>query len=271
MEKDIILSYDLISKDDSFHNWHKYQPHDVQYLRYAEKGPSLIAAGFKVGDVYSAFTYAHAALMFSLEKNYGVLAADEKSIEFIQYMFVRDAILNYSICEDLSWQVVWAYIQPADIRYLMKDGYSKLAKDCNRENLLKQLDCAISQHHTKADTIKSIVQDFDDDPDVKDFRKLYNFIKHRGDIHVEDLGNQDESLLFNVNGQNIKMLIRDSYSMESLRDDAWNYNCKFENYFNKLLKVIFPEDYLNNKINLSEGVIGALQMMDAQNENVNNT
>lgn len=263
----MILSYNLISKDDSFHDWFKYQPHDVQYLRYAKQNPSLVAAGFKVGDLYSAFAYAHSALMFSLEKDYGMLAKSEESIGLVQYMFVRDSILNYAICEDLSWQVVWAYIQPANIQYLMKDGYSKLAKDCNRENLLKQLECAISQLHTQADRLKSIIKEFDNDLDVKDFRKLYNFIKHRGDIHVEGLDSQDESLMFNVNGQNIKMLSRDSYSMNSLRDDAWNYNCKFENYFNKLLKEIFPEDYLDNMINLSEGLMGALQMMDAQNEN----
>ncbi len=129
-----MITYEEISNEGKYHAWYKYEPHDVQYMRYAEDNPSAIAAGFKIGDVYKVFALAKASLMFSMEENYGDLASQDNDMAqlTVKYMFVQNAISQYAICEDLSWQVVWAYIQPSDIKYLMNDEFEKMEKTCDR-------------------------------------------------------------------------------------------------------------------------------------------
>lgn len=190
------MIYKKLLNNDKFHEWFKYEPHDSQYLRYAKSEPSIVAAGFKIGEVYHTFSFARAGLLFSLEGNYGDLASADSEISMltVKSIFIHNAILQYAICEDLSWQVVWAYIMPSDIKYLMNNEYLKMEKLCNRENLIAQLDCGIAQHVSKALELKSIVKEFDDNSCVKELRELNNFLKHRGNIHIEGLGQQDDQL-----------------------------------------------------------------------------
>lgn len=261
-----MIEYDDIVKDEVCHEWFKYEPHDAQYVRYCEDNPSAIAAGYKIADVYHTFTVARASLMYSLENDYGVLAAkdNEFSMLFVRAMFVQQAILQYAICEDLSWQVAWAYILPSDIKYLMNNEYEKMSKECNRENLLEQLDCGISQKATKAEQIKDIITDFDNDADVQKFRTLYNYLKHRGTVHIEGLGNKDEYLMSLVNGKAVKILSRQSYTLEQLQDMVWSYHQKFEKYFSDLIAEIMPEDFTDTKTSLGDWILSNLKMADAQ-------
>ncbi|WP_026509177.1 hypothetical protein [Butyrivibrio sp. LC3010] len=258
-----MLKYEDITQDMIFQDWFKYEPHDVQYVRFCEDNPSAIAAGYKIADVYRSFAMARASLLFSLENNYGDLAKPGDDL-LVRTLFVQNAILQYSICEDLSWQVAWAYILPADITYLMNNEYEKMSKECNRDNLIEQLDCGISQHSLEAEKIKEIIVKFDDDEDIKKFRTLYNFLKHRGNIHVEGLGNEDEYLMSMVNGKAVKILSREKYTLEQLQDLTWNYHQKFEKYFSELITAVIPDDYTNNSVTLGEWIISNLKMADAQ-------
>ncbi len=261
-----MVTYKEVSNEGKYHEWHNYEPHDIQYMRYAEENPSAVAAGFKIGDVYKVFAFAKASLMFSMEEDYGDLAAKDSEISklTVKYMFVQNAISQYAICEDLSWQVVWAYIQPSDIEYLMNDEFQKMEKTCDRDNLLAQLDCGISQKVLAAQKLKDIVTKFDNDEEVMKFRTLNNYLKHRGTLHIEGLGEQDKALMGCVNGQFIGMLSRKSYTLNELQETIWVFHKKFEEYFNEIIEVIMPEDFCNNKIDAISGLNALLKMASVQ-------
>lgn len=261
-----MLKYEDITQDMEFHEWFKYEPHDAQYIRFCEDNPSAIAAGYKIADVYQSFATARASLLFSLEENYGDLAKTDDDL-FVRAMFVQNAIFQYAICEDLSWQVAWAYILPADIDFLMNNEYEKMSKECNRDNLIEQLDCGIAQHSADAEKIKEIIVKFDNDEDIKKFRTLYNYLKHRGNIHVEGLGNEDEYLMAMINGKAVKILSRESYSLEQLQDLSWNYHRKFETYFSELIAAIIPDDFTYNTVSLEDLLVSNLKMSYAQYKN----
>ena len=260
------MNYEDIASDEQFLEWFKYEPHDAQYARFAVENPSAIAAGHKISDVFSTFSEARTSLMFSFEKNYGDLAKedDEISNRFVKALLLKNAIFQYAVCEDLSWQVAWAYIQPANLEYLMKNEYEKMYKECNRDNLLQQFDCAISQKVLKASKIKEILTTFDNDEKMMKFRTLYNFLKHRGTIHIEELGNQDKQLMIQINGQNIDLLSKESYSIEAIQNIIWEYHVSFEDYFNKLILEIMPVDYCDNSINFNDYLNASINMAIAQ-------
>lgn len=260
------MDYEEIVKNDEFHRWFDYIPHDVQYMKYAETNPSAVAAGFMIGEVYHTFAYARASLMFSLEKDYGDLAkqTDELSMLTIKSILIQNVISQYSICEDLSWQVIWAYILPSDIQYLMNNEYEKMGKECNRDNLIAQLDCGIGQHNLTAQKLKNILTSFDNDEEVMNFRTLNNYLKHRGTIHIKGLGNDDNSLMFSIEGRPISIRAHKTYELEELQKMAWTYHKKFEKYFNEIIETIMPDDYLETKISFVDGINAVIKMSNAQ-------
>lgn len=247
------MNYEQLMRDNDFHKWQKYEPLDSQYVKYSKTNPSAIAAGHKICDVYYAFANAKHSFRSADYKNYGDLCGDnEISRLYTKTHFLLNAVSEYALCLDLSWQVIWAYIQPASFEYLMSFKHKDMETECNRENLCVQLDCAISQNVIKATTLKTIMKDFDDDPDVMRLRQFNNSIKHHGTIHFENLGANFSSMMFTLNGETVKTLSRKTYSVEEIEELLFTYHTKFQNYFNSIINEIMPLDYLETKVSLTE-------------------
>lgn len=262
------MDYKKLSNDKNFIDWIKYEPSDAQYIRFAKTNPSVIAAGHKIYDVYHAFTNARQSFRSADYKNYGDLSSsDELSMLYTKTHFLLYAISKYSLCLDLSWQVIWAYIQPSSFQYLLQYKYKKMEKECNRDNLLAQLECAISQKNTDAIELKSILVNFDNDADVMKLRSLNNSIKHHGTIHFKGLGANFTNMMMNVNGNSIDILSRKSYSVSEIESLLFAYHEKFQIYFNKLIEQIMPEDYLYNTVSLGDYLETILEMNEVQNNN----
>lgn len=261
------MDYILLAQDNNFHDWGKLEPMDTDYVKYGETDPSIIAAAHKIGDVYSAFANARQSFMSVGYNNYGDLCSDnEISKLYIRTHFLIHAVIEYAICLDLSWQVIWAYIQPASFEYLCKNEYKKLERDCERDSLLSQLDCAIAQKSIKAGRIKNIMTNFDNDSDVINLRALYNSLKHRGTIHFVGLGTNDKTMPAYVQNKNISILSREEYTIDEVENILLTYHQKFQVYFNNLIAEIIPMDYLNKKVSVIDYVNTALKISAIQNE-----
>ena len=176
---------------------------------------------------------------------------DEQSMFYAKTHFLTNAILEYAICLDISWQVIWAYIQPSSLEYLMKQEYKKMEKECNRDNVLQQLNCVISQRSidfTKAERLKNIMTDFDNNYNTIKLRAIYNGIKHHGTVHFKGLGENFESFGVAVAGKCPPMLCRKSYTVEEIENILFDYHCAFKKYFNEIVDAIMPSEYLDNKM-----------------------
>lgn len=248
--------------DDSINLWGSYDPNIVRFAKFYKEDPSQIAAGRKVVDTYHAFSTGKASLYFSFEDNFGDLAKDEDATSklFVKSLFVRDAILHFGLCLDLSWQAVWAYIHPSSVEDLLKDNFIKFEKDCDRDSLLTQLDCCLSQGSMKAQMLKSIVKDFDNDETTTKLRELYNYMKHRGDFIVEGLGDNPKNQAFSIQGETLPSLSRREYNIDELQILAFNYAISFMNYFQKVVDVIISEKYRDNNCALVDVINAQLEM-----------
>lgn len=259
------MNYQELLKDNDFHRWHEYEPIDTQYARYAKTDPSVIAAGHKIVDVYYAFADARAMFIYSFSENFGDIVGD-KEIDrlYAKSNFLRQAVLDYALCLDMSWQVIWAFIQPASFEYIIKNEYKNMEKVCTSENVHLQLNCAVSQGMDKARAIKNLLLNFENDEDVKEVRTLYNSIKHHGTIHIKGLGINFSSLMITVEGVSVKTLNREEFSIEDIESMLWIYHQKFQVYFNSLIQLIMPDDYLNNSCDLEEMINTNLKMHEFQ-------
>lgn len=247
-----MIDFDFIRKDERFLEWSKYAPGDFQYVKYAEKNPSLIAAGYKITDVYFAFVNARASFMFSDSKSFGDLSTDDPvTVLFTRIHLLTNAIIEYAITLDLSWQVLWAYIFPSSLEKLVNLNTTEMEKYCDRDSLLAQIECAISQHGygcTQAIRLKEMMKEFDNDEDILKLREIYNRIKHRGAINIENLWPNKKVLLSPSSRRNISILNRPDYSKEQIEEILFSYHNKFTTYFNKIIAEIMPADYTNNRM-----------------------
>ena len=260
------MNYEELRNDSDFHKWSKYEPLDAQYVRYASSNPSVVASGHKICDVYHTFANARHSFMSVDYDNYGDLSGDsEISKLYVKTHFLLLAVIEYAICLDLSWQVVWAYIQPSSFEYLIKKEYKRMERECNRDNLLEQLECAISQRSVLAEQLKQILKEFDDDSTVMELRSLYNSIKHQGMVHFQGFGENFDRMMMDVNGNTVSTLSRKSYTIEEIENLLFTYHVKFQEYFNLLIDKIIPEDYLENSVPFGEYLETVLEMNRIQN------
>ena len=116
----------------------------------------------------------------------------------------------------------------------------------------------------KARAIKNLLLNFENDEDVKEVRTLYNSIKHHGTIHIKGLGINFFSLMITVEGVSVKTLNREEFSIEDIESMLWIYHQKFQVYFNSLIQLIMPDDYLNNSCDLEEMINTNLKMHEFQ-------
>ena len=246
------MDYGKIIEDESFFAWHGYAPMDGQYVKYSDENPSVIAAGHKIEDVFYSFANARASFMNADAEDFGDISSDDEiSRLYAKTHFLTYALMEYAICLDISWQVIWAYIQPSSFEYLIHQKYKEMEKECTSENVHIQLNCIISQKSigfTEAENIKNILTDFENDEDVLELRKLYNSIKHHGMIHFEGLGAKNDTMFIALNGRQIPLLSRRTCTVLDVEELLYRYHFKFETYFNSIIELIMPDDYKESKV-----------------------
>lgn len=261
------MDFTILESEHTFLKWKDYAPWIVQYCRYSSSNPSVIAAGHKIEDVYYAFTNARANFLFAYSDDFGGLVGDDSISQlFAKTNFLTTALLEYSLTLDLSWQVIWAYTQPASLEYLMEQKYSEMQKYCDRESVLSQLDCAISTQspgYTQAIKLKEIMIEFDNDENTLKLRSIYNYVKHQGTIHFSGLGMNDKTIPVQINGKTPPMLHRHEYSIEDIEDILFNYHFSFIKYFESIIQTIIPEDYLGSTLSLGDALTGLINMEEA--------
>lgn len=261
------MDYTALSQNNDFQEWFKYQPLDAQIVRYAKDKSSIVAAGQKIMDVYNAFANAKQSFRSAGYENYGDLCGDnEISKLYTKYHFLMCAIMEYNICRDLCLQVIWAYIQPSSLESLAQNLYRNTEKECNSETVHKGLKKLIKEGRTELQPLKKLLGKFENDKQITDVRDLCNYIKHRGTIHFDGLGDNLDKMLLTVNGQVVRSLGRPSYTFNEVEDILWNYHKTFQKYFNQIIDMIIPEDYMDNKVTLEDYIMILLELIRLQNK-----
>lgn len=261
------MDYRELIKDDNFQQWFKYQPLDAQIIRYAKNKSSILAAGQKIMDVYNAFANAKQSFRSAGYENYGDLCGDnEISKLYTKYHFLICSIMEYNACRDLCLQVVWAYIQPSSLESLAQNQYRDTEKECTSETVHKELKRLIKEGRTELKTLKKILGKFETDKSITDVRDICNYIKHRGTIHFDGLGNNLDKMLLTVNGHVVRTLGRPTYTFNEVEEILWNFHKDFQKYFNQIIDMIIPKDYMDNKVTFEDYIKILLELIRLQSK-----
>lgn len=240
-----------------------YEPEETRYARFSDQ-PWILAVGHKIVDVYNIHCRARGMLYYSYSKDWGdISATDDKSILFSKSQMIIAAILEYSICLDIIWQVIWAGFQPTSLQYLLRGKYKELESLCTSSTVHELLNCAMGTHGIGEDlakSIKSLLVEFENQPAVIKIRKLNNMIKHHGTIHIEGLGENRNYLNYTVDDFEIPRLSRESYKIEEIEILLLEYDELLVEFIMKLADLLLPENYKETKCSLGDLILSSLEM-----------
>lgn len=225
--------------------WTDYEPIDSDYVEY----PTFItSAMFQVIGVYDTLCRARTSLEFIECNDYGKLItySGENDLAFIRKMFIENSIIYYNICVDLSWQVLWLYLQKDDLNIIYNEKkLNKILKTCNYNDLIRRL---------KLDGLEKIIEkleEFKKYLDESGVRTKYNYIKHRGVYHYNGVGENYGNMIMGYNGMYPKIFSRKEIDIEKWKKMLLEFDTEFVEYFNYILQEIVPSKYLE-KINMAD-------------------
>ena len=77
--------YNTVLADESFLQWEKCQPTDLDYVKYGIEKPYVIAAAHKMHDTYFSFCMARSFLLDFYSTDFGELAQnDDVSVNYFK-------------------------------------------------------------------------------------------------------------------------------------------------------------------------------------------
>lgn len=227
--------------------WMKYDPHEFLYLKYGRCKANIISSHHKIGDVYHVFCNARALLILSNKEN----NKKEKNI-FIRSTFLLSSLMNYVICWDLSWQVMYLFYGPTDNDFIKdRKRYKKELASCNYESLRYRLTLARDYK------VRDYLDSYQRNPFWNLLRKTYNQYKHQGMFFVPGLGFNDKESSFSVNGNDFPLLYKKEFNLDDWEDKLVQYHIDFLQYFSNIIDFITPRDYFD-PVTGDEAIAGLL-------------
>lgn len=261
------MDYNSLYTTHDCHKWHHLFPEDKHYVNYQ---PNIIYALNKVDDVYYAFCNARYNGYMTENEDYGDMIAtqDQLHLNSVHSNFLMNALNFYYFAIDLSWQVIYYYSFDSSYYFLCdQNEYDKYGKSCNYDNVLRALE------YRNDYAILDILKDFSNNDLVLELRNLYNYMKHRGTIHFEGLGQQYSQPMFQVKvgNENITfgLFTKREQKIDELKSKLIALDKLFYDYFDNILGIIVPEDYVQCQFNLEKYMNVSMKIKEFQNNQFN--
>lgn len=238
----------VFDKVSNIHHWFHYKPDEHHYCLYSH---NLLMACHKIEDVYRSMCLARICLDNIRAEDFGELldGNDALSKAVIKSTLINNSISYYNYCIDLSWQVLWLYYNPSVIEYSIhkRKDYLKATQNCNLENLKYNLALA------KENKLSEHVESFFTKNLTQCIREKYNYIKHRGTYHIDDLGENYKESMMDFGGFKLPLLYREELNLDELIIELIDFDKDFVKYFESIIESVVPKDYLEcDKCDLSD-------------------
>lgn len=225
------------------HYWFGYFPNELNICKYTA---NQIMSLEKIKDVYQSLTYGRLCLDNLFKMNYGELIYNDQAglgKAVIRYTIMNNCLSYYNYCIDYSWQVLWLYYNDMDeSAYNNMDKYIEFMEKCRLTSLKDLL-------RTKGDkNIYNHINDFFMKEEVKNVRKKYNSIKHRGFYHIDGLGENYKETAVSVNGKRLPLLHREEIDLNELRSELIEFDSLFVSYFDVIIDKVVPIEIKNGDV-----------------------
>lgn len=246
-------------------NWNEYKPLDEEYYLNTDKQDLLCR--FKLVQVYQNFCIARANFIFSdKDTNYGELDPDGKNKYWLEKFFLQNALLYYNICIDLSWVMVYFYYIPKKEEEfnITEKEIEEIEKGVSYDNLLAflkiQVNLADSKERIILEKIIELITEFYNNKIPEDFRKDYNYIKHRGTYDIFDTEDNVTTIQFLVNNKepNISIPKFKTFDNEKYIDILKKFHKSFLEYINQIIDIIIKPKLSSQNFSLDDAINNAV-------------
>ncbi|MCY9093403.1 hypothetical protein P9C69_15620 [Bacillus subtilis] len=261
-ENDMNIS-EIRSKIDELYDdfdiscWFNLHPEETHYAKFR---PSIIYAAEKISDVYTSLSTARSYLSDYGCNNFGQLIYkhDELHLKYIRSKMLQSALAFYNYSIDLTWQVAWYYL--GDDSYLLQENselHTWFAKQCTYPKLLNLIkyrkSFVWSSTYQNSKLLENLITDFFNADYTLEIREIYNYMKHKGSLHINTLGYQYNKTAIGLDTEGEETYFPSLITKRDIDLDIWvekliEFDKRFYDYFNNIISLIIPKDFVNHSI-----------------------
>ncbi|WP_194758485.1 hypothetical protein [Priestia megaterium] len=194
---------------------------------------------------------------------------DEDHLQYLKWKFLQGSLAHYNYAIDISWQVLWFYLGDNSFLFMNKPKlYEKYSTRCSMDRLEMKLKiCNMTE-------MKEHINTFFNSKTTLKLRELYNYIKHRGSLNINK--SEEWQTHFSMSCQDKvsdrvylpTMIARRNFDLEELRQTLIDFDISFHDYFEKIISLVMPKDFIDTKYNFNEAFTHCFTRMDFEDNDL---
>lgn len=245
------------AKDLILPDWEKYRPVPLDYYSNIDRQDLLCR--FKLAQIYQNFCLARMNCIFSNKNtDYGELDSEGKNKEWLEKMFIQNAIVYYNFCIDLSWQMVFFYcVSKSDEDFnITEEKISEIENNVTFDSLheLLKFQLSIQNQNNELQKLLDLVTEFWTKNLPENFRQDYNYIKHRGTLDIFGISKKENKYPFKFEEHKINITVPDFKTLDvsQYTETLKSFHQLFYKYIESLIEIIVEPNFKPSKYNTKE-------------------
>lgn len=229
-------------------SWSKYLPSDMHYV-LSKYDMGIMSCARKIHDCHWSIAMGRIELLKYKDNEYAsVFKESNMGNELVKTSSLYSALAYYNYTLDYSWQVIYFYCcDEKDWDFVYRKKYNTISRECEKRVLIKHINRCRLRDNKKLKVLKTLVLTFDAEKNTKYIREYYNYLKHRGMIYTDLIGDSNDELHYTIQGITAKKLPIEKVNLDELYDKLVNFHNSIVEYISKIIDIIIPDEFIKDK------------------------
>ena len=229
-------------------NWSKYLPSDMHYV-LSRYDMGIMACARKIHDCHWSIAMGSVELLKYKDNEYSsVFKESNMGNELVKASSLYSALAYYNYTLDYSWQIIYFYCyNKRGWHFVYGKEYNKISRKCERNRLETHINGCRLRDNKKLKALNELESMFYNKNNTKDIRKYYNYLKHRGMIYTDLIGDSNDELHYTIQGITAKKLPIEKVDLDELYDKLVNFHNSIVEYISKIINIIIPDEFIKDK------------------------
>ncbi|MBW4861756.1 MAG: hypothetical protein KZY57_02880 [Paeniclostridium sp.] len=234
--------------NQEYTNWSKYLPSDMHYV-LSRYDMGIMSCARKIHDCHWSIAMGRIELLKYKDNEYAsVFKESNMGNELVKTSSLYSALAYYNYTLDYSWQIIYFYCQnKCDWDFVYSKMYNEIEEKCKKKVLKKQIKICRLRDSKNLEALDELIDKFYTYDNTKCIRDYYHYLKHRGMIYTDLIGDSNEELHYTIQGVTAKKLPIKKINLDELYDKLVNFHNSIVEYISKIIDIIIPSEFTQDK------------------------
>lgn len=234
--------------NQEYTNWSKYLPSDMHYV-LSRYDMGIMSCARKIHDCHWSIAMGRIELLKYKDNEYSSIFKDSNmGNELVKTSSLYSALSYYNYTLDYSCQIIYFYCcDEKGWDFVYRKKYNNLSRECEKRLLKKHITRCRLRDNKKLKSLKRLFFMFDTEKNTKDIREYYNYLKHRGMIYTDLIGDSNDELHYTIQGITAKKLPIEKVNLDELYDKLANFHNSIVEYISKIIDIVIPNEFITDR------------------------